>query len=100
MDDLLRKFGAPLLQEADVLLPVPQVVREHHGDFIDYGIVSAAFGTGEDAFEYDVPLHFEFQQLKRIVLVDGACEYVKEPPLHGPARLTSRRKTLVSSQKR
>ena len=100
MDDLLREFGAPFLQEPQVLLSVPQVVWEHHGNLIDYGVVAAAFGTGEDAFDYDIPPHFEFQQLKRIVLVDGAREYVEEPPLHGPARLKSRKKTLVCFQKR
>ena len=76
MDDILRELGAPFLEESHVLLPVPQVVWEHHGNLIDYGVIPAALGTGEHAINNCIPVHFEFQQLKRIVLVDGAGENV------------------------
>ena len=49
MDDLLRKLRAPLLQETQVLLLVPEIVREHNRNLVNDGVVAAALRASHDA---------------------------------------------------
>ncbi len=76
MENLLREAATPLLQEGEVLLLVSEVVREHHRNLLDYGIVTAALRAQQDAVNDYISACVELKELDWIVLVYRAGEYV------------------------
>ena len=89
MDHVLRELQAPLLQEREVFLSVPQAVWEHDWDFVHYGIVPPALRAGEDTVDdYISPPKSELEHIKRVMLVYRAGQDFYELPLHGSLGLT------------
>lgn len=82
MDHGLRNPAFPLLEEGQVLLPVPKAVGKHNGDLVDDGVVSPAFAAQENALDDQLVFRGELKELERIVLVYGTGENVEELPLH------------------
>jgi len=81
--DLLRKAILPLPEKGEVLLLAPEIIRKHNRDLLDYRIVAVTFRAEKDPLDDHFSVDVEFEKLERIVLVDRACEDVKELPLHG-----------------
>ena len=61
--DLLGKFFPELCQKIRVFGFLPQVVRKHHRDFINDGIVSATFRTKQSTIHDDVVFHVDLEKL-------------------------------------
>src|SRR5437870_3150078 len=72
----------PPVQELEVLLPVPQPVRKHHRDLVDYRVESLALPAEKDTVDNYLVLQFELHQLERISLIDRARKYVEKLSLH------------------
>ena len=80
--DLLRKAVFPLLEKGEVVLPASEVVREHHWNLFNDGVVARAFRAKKDPLDYHFSVDVELDQLEWIVFIDWAGEYFQELPLH------------------
>src|SRR5438552_16704127 len=91
--DFARKPLLPSVEKTDVLVLAPEVVWEHDGYLVYYGIVSPAFGAEEHSINYYLAVRVELNKFERIVLVDGASQDIEELPLHPQSRILIRYKS-------